>query len=251
MGGEIFRGVKQWELTPGVKFPVFYYDNTSLSAMYTAATSEVKKLLPHPDMRLIEVFPGRCIAAFTAFEYRDTDIGPYNEFSIAFPIAFRKRPAPGVTVALQMRRASYSVYIWQLPVTTEIARKGGVEFYGYPKFLADITFDKGPDSVTCRLAEQGREILSLEGKVLPTQGRKKQSYLTYSVIDDVPITGRALIDALEFARSLDGTGATLTLGDHPIADTLRHLGLSARPMMYEYSPVTEAILFAGKNLLDA
>ena len=68
----------------GMRFkqPVFYYDNTSLTAVYTASTRRVRRLLPHPAMNPIEMFPGRCMVAFTAYEYRKTDIGPYNEFSM-------------------------------------------------------------------------------------------------------------------------------------------------------------------------
>jgi len=51
-------------------------------AVYTASTRRVRRLLPHPAMNPIEMFPGRCMVAFTAYEYRKTDIGPYNEFSI-------------------------------------------------------------------------------------------------------------------------------------------------------------------------
>lgn len=29
-----------------------------------------------------------------------------------------------------------SVYVWQLPVTTELTRRESVDQYGYPKFLA-------------------------------------------------------------------------------------------------------------------
>ncbi|MDT8273865.1 MAG: hypothetical protein RRA35_11815, partial [Desulfomonilia bacterium] len=66
-----------------VKLPIFYYDNTAMSAIYTASTRQVKKLLPSDKMYPVEMFPGRSLMVFTAFEYRRTDIDPYNEFSIS------------------------------------------------------------------------------------------------------------------------------------------------------------------------
>jgi len=254
MRGELFKNIKQWEFDQaGTKFklPVFYYDNTSLTAIYTASTRKVSKLLPHPAMNPIEVFPGRCMVAFTAFEYRKTDIDPYNEFSIAFLITFGKPQVPGLTALWQLVRRCFTVYVWKLPVTTEIARFGGVELYGYPKFLADITFEKGTEWIECLLSEKGERILSLKGKVLPTTRGKIARFITYSIVDGIPVTANVVVDPLEFAQSRHAESALLQLGaNHPTAEALRQIDLSSNPAMYQFSPLTEAILFGGKNLMD-
>lgn len=254
MSGALFEGIKQWEFErEGIKgkLPVFYYDNTSLTGMYTAATQRVKDLLPHPGMRPIELYPGRCLVAFTAFEYRRTDIGPYNEFSIAFPVTLNKSQVPGLTAFWQMARRHFTVYVWQLPVTTEVARIGGVELYGYPKFLAEIRFEKGRDWIRCDLSEEGEKILTLGGKLIPTRRWKLTRFITYSVLDGIPLVANVLVDPLEFAQSRDKSAVILELGTgHPICEALGNIELSANPLVYQFSPVTEAILFGGRNLID-
>lgn len=254
MAGELFKGIKQWEFEREdlkFKLPVFYYDNTSLTAIYTASTGKIRELLPHSDMRPLEVYPGKGLVVFTAFEYRKTDIGPYNEFSIAFPIEFGTRPIPWLTPLWRMARRRVSAYVWQLPVTTEIARMGGVELYGYPKFLADITFKKGGDWMACTLSENGQKILSLRGERLPTQRGKISRVLTYSMIDGIPLVANVLIDPIEFAESRKKDSAILELGTgHPIANTLRGMDLSGALVGYQYCPMTQAVLFAGRNLAD-
>lgn len=254
MSGDIFEGIKQWEFERGGikgKLPVFYYDNTSLTAIYTASSNKVKGLLPHPDMRSIELYPGRCLVAFTAFEYRKTDIGPYNEFSIAFPITFRKRQIPGLTAFLQTTRRYISAYIWQLPVTTEIARAGGVELYGYPKFLADITFEKEKEWMACTLEEKGEKILSLKGNILPTVRGKISRVATYSVLDDIPLVANVVVDPIEFAQSRNRKVANLEIGTgNTICEALGKIDLSQTPIMYQFCPLTQAILFGGRNLID-
>lgn len=254
MRGDLFKGIKQWEFEQAgrkFKLPVFYYDNTSVTAIYTAATKRVRDLLPHPAMNPIEMVPGRCMVAFTAFEYRRTDIDPYNEFSIAFLIAFDKAQIPGITALRQMMRRCFTAYVWKLPVTTEIARFGGVELYGYPKFLADITFKRSRDWIECRLSEGGENILNLKGKILPTARGKITRFITYSIIEGIPVTANVVVDPMEFAQSRDSHAAILELGTkHPIATALKEIRLSAGPVMYQFSPVTEAILFGGKNLMD-
>lgn len=254
MSGEIFKGIMQWEFDwqgMKAKVPVFYYDNTSMTAIFTASTAAVKKLLPHNAMRPIEMFPGRCLAAFTAFEYRNSDIDPYNEFSISFLTAFNKTPIPALTIGRQLLRRTFTAFVWQLPVTTEIARIGGVDLYGYPKFIGDIVFKREKDWLECRLSEKGEHILTLRGKALPTSKGKRVRYITYSVKDGIPLTANVYVDPLEFAQSFSGASASLELGTgHPISKSLGEIGLSKKPTMYQYSPANEAILFAGRNLID-
>ena len=254
MNDDFFSGIKQWEFNwreMKGKLPVFYYDTTSLTAIYTASTRKVKKLLPHAQMNPIEIFPGKCLVAFTAFEYRKTDIDPYNEFSIAFLIRFNKPQIPFFTAFTQMYRRRITAYVWKLPVTTEIARVGGVDLYGYPKFIADIKFQKENEQITCHLSESGEKILSLRGKVLPTKKEKISKINTYSIIDNIPLIANIFINPLEMAQTNDKQAAVLEIGlDHSICINLRNIGLSATPIQYQYSPLNQAILFAGRNLMD-
>ena len=254
MSHEFFEGVKQWEFNLGelrFKLPVFYYDTTTITAIYTASTTRVKALLPLPQMKPIELSPGKCLVAFTAFEYRETDINPYNEFAIAFLVTFDKPQIPFLTSALQMYQRRMTAYVWQLPVTTEIARVGGVELYGFPKFIADIEFEKEADRLACHLYENGNKILSLRGKALPVARGKNSRIVTYSNIGDIPLVTNIHINQLEFAESRDKQAATLEIGsDHKICEDLHKIGLSQTPVVYQYSPLNQAILFAGRNLMD-
>ena len=255
MNSEFFTGIKQWEFERQgaiARLPVFYYDNTSLTAIYTAATPKVKALLPHASMQPIELYPGRCLVAFTAFEYRKTDIDPYNEFSIAFLVSFGRPQIPGLTAAWQMLNKRFTAYVWQLPVTTEIARAGGVELYGYPKFLARIDFRRESGWLTCDLAEGDKKILSLRGQELPTSRGRINRFVTYSIMDGISLVANVLVNPLEYGETRNGNAAELILGpEHPIAAALRKIGLSPKPMLYQYSAKTEAILFGGRNLIDS
>jgi len=95
-------------------------------------------------------------------------------------------------------------------------------------------------------------VLSLKGKVLPTAEGKLTRMVIYSLIDDVSIVANFVVDPLEFAQSLDNQAAVLRLGEnHPVARTLQEIELSRSPVMYQYGPSMQAILFAGKNLMDA
>ncbi|MDR2852314.1 MAG: acetoacetate decarboxylase family protein [Burkholderiaceae bacterium] len=231
--------------------PVFYYDNTSMTAAFTAATKKVRALLPDPDMRLVEFRPGRCVAVISCFEYRDSDIDPYNEVSMAFLISHGRRSLPAVKLLKGLYDSCFEAYVWKLPVTTEIARWGGVELYGFPKFVADIHFTRTAGTMACRLACDNQHILTLEGKVLKTSPRKKPlRYRAYSVKDGLPLCANVYTSAREFAQSMLPNSARLTLGEHEIGRTLRNLDLAKMPLMYQYSPINEVSLFGPRNLMD-
>lgn len=254
MRGNFFEGIQQEEIElqgRKGKMPIFYYDNTSFAAMFTASTVKVRSFLPHSDMTPIEVFPGRCLMAFMAFEYRKSDLGPYNEFCIAVGVTFRKGQIPLATVTSQLLRRSLSAYIWRLPVTTEIARIAGVDLYGYPKFIADIDFHREPGRIRCSLADKGKKILSLSGKTLPAGVGKRLEYTTWSIKDGSPLRTRILVNPIEFSQSMSRDAARLEIGTgHPICEELKSIGLSEKPILYQYSPVTESILFAGEDVAD-
>ncbi len=259
MRGDIFKGIMQWEFPQTAKhirkktfkLPVFYYDTTSMTAIYTASTATVKKFMPHPDLYPLELTPGRCMIAFSAFEYRKTDIGPYNEFSIAVLVTRGKKGIPGLSALGQMRRKCFHAWVWHLPVTTEIARYGGVELYGYPKFLAGIAFKRSGAFLECELTEGKKRILTLKGPVLPVKYGGRVQMKTYPVRNGVLLCGNVCIDNIEFAEARGGKGVELRTGaDHPICRELSAIDLGRSAVVYQYSPVNEGILFGPRNLID-
>ena len=72
-----------------------------------------------------------------------------------------------------------------------------------------------------------------------------------SNIEDIPLVTNIHINQLEFAESRGKQAATLEIGsDHKICEDLHKIGLSQTPVVYQYSPLNQAILFAGRNLMD-
>ncbi|HOD72749.1 MAG TPA: acetoacetate decarboxylase family protein [Deltaproteobacteria bacterium] len=247
-----FQGLDQLEnLEYDVRLPIFYYDNTAMTAIYTASTAKMKKYLPSAEMHPVEMFPGRCLIAFSAFEYRSTDIDPYNEFSITGIISYGKRQVPGLTSSRYMLRNCFTAYILHLPVTSERARRGGFELAGYPKFLADISFSQGNGFTTCTVAENGKRILSLRGKKIGTSQGRLTKFILYTVKNGIPLKANLYVNPLQFRQAMGLGKASLDIaGGHPICDHLKGLGLSRWPVMYQYMPSYQAILFNSKNIID-
>jgi hypothetical protein len=162
-------------------FPVFYHDVRFIIATFTAKITALRKLLPHPKLKPIQILPGVAMLGIAAFEYRDTSAGPYNENAITvlvkFPTGFTM---PGLFAIKMMRKRLFPVYVHHLLVTMEIALKLGIHFYNYPKFLAKITFEDRDETLEVTLKENDDLILKLLAKKLKLKRSAGFEFHTYS-----------------------------------------------------------------------
>ncbi len=255
MKGELFKGLAQLELQDRTgysgKLPVFYPEVSSLAVALTASTKRVRELLPHPAMHPVELYPGRCLVGISAFEYRVCDIDPYNELSISFPVTVGRRAIPGLHLLASLARRTFAAYVWQLPVTTERARYGGVELYGFPKFLAEITIKSDGGWVEATLGIEGRRILAVRVRQGPTRPGKRIRYRAYTVKDGVPLVANVLTLPHQAFESMDSSEGALELGSgHPICERLGSLDLGAKPLLSQHFPECESVLFGPRNLVD-
>ncbi len=239
------REVTLAELNVKVRVPIFYEDTTSMNAVFTASTERVAELLPHADLHPVELRRGRCLLSLTAFEYRRSGLGVYNEVAIAAPVAFGRRAVRVLEAIVAVARHAFSLHIFHLPVTTELARVGGVEVYGYPKFLADIAFTRSQGRLACMLAEGGERILTLAGDDLGRYGPRRLHVTTWSMKGETLLRTAIEFDQLEFGETLRRSAATLELGsEHRLARQLASLDLDPRPLLLQMSPRGRSILFA-------
>ena len=210
-----------------IDFPILYYDLRAINTVFTVETGNLKKILPHPNFKPIELWPGTAMLAIAAFEYLDTSIGPYNEIGIAIPIKFPPGFVFPIFSALPMMfKNSFSVYVHHLLVTTEIAYQGGVHFYNYPKFLSEIIFQDQNDNLDVTLKEKGDLILKIRAKKLDLKKSARSESHTYSIKDNVVM--HSIIEgwAPRFGMMMMGNMAELELGNHPISKELSALSLS-------------------------
>lgn len=249
---DFFKGIYQWpnrEYDVGI--PIFYYDCSSMTAIYTASTRLVKRHVPADDLHPVEVFPGRCLVTVSAFEYRDSDIGPYNEFSVAVMVRHGKRPLPLLPVLSSMVRQCFHVYILTLPVTSERARRGGVELGGYPKFLAGIEFQKSETVTECRLSIKKNRVVTMRGKTLRTSGFGKIKYVMYTCLNGCLVNSIMHVNPRRFAQSFDKGSAVVEVGGgHPVSDLLSGIQMGEKPLLYQSMPSFEAILCGTENIID-
>ncbi len=213
-----------------VAVPVVVRDATSMSAMFVVSARAARRLIPHPQLHVPEVVPGRALCVIAGIEYRDNDLGQYNEVSVAFFVKHGgDRPVPFFGTIAGFWRREIGVYIHRLPVTTSFSRDAGRDIWGFPKTVDRIDFQDEGDRRACTLAVDGVHVLTLS---VARGGRRR--------VKDMPQDVYACRDGVLWktpstmggdAVGMRFGGARLTLGDHAIAAELRSLGLPKRALM--------------------
>lgn len=250
---EFFKGVVQIDADlegESVKVPVFYYDTSAITGIFLAKMSKIKTFLPKKEYHPLPVMPGIGVIAITCFNYRDTDIRPYNEISISIPMVYKTCAGlPGIKILSSLRRNEFHVYVHHLPVTTKVALDGGVMLYNLPKFIANIEFEDTGSEIHVKLEEKGELILKIAAKKISAKQSKILRYVIYPVKENFAQHADILLNATEFGLTFTPGCLKLELGEnHRIAKELGEAIIWKSPILYQYLPKLQAILYPPSRL---
>jgi len=212
-----------------VEFPLLYTDATATSVFYAVDPKKAATLLSPHRLSPVRTFGGRALLAISWFEYRATSIGPYNELGISLlsTPGLRFPRMPLLRVLAGDPRLAF--FVLHLPVTTEIARAGGVEVYGYPKTLAELPIEWDERAMKAALLDAGRTVLEMDVPLTRGLSVDLIDLSTYSVLDGHLM--RTVVPTDCRARLFRSPRASLAWKepDHPIARTLAALEPGPRP----------------------
>ncbi len=207
-----------------VTLPAVVRDAANGSVMYMVPADAAAKLVPDA-FEVVEAAPGQTQCTIVIVDYKDNDLGDYDEVGIVFFVRPKGQPD-----------AEMGSYIYKLPVNQSFTCEAGCRIWGFPKSVETIDFNYGDASATCRLEMGGQHVLTL---TVPRGGdgeTPESEAVGYTVIEGVP-------HSLTFTRggrgektTPGGEGVALELGDHEIATELRALGLeTAAPLLSAWS----------------
>jgi hypothetical protein len=198
-----------------VTLPVEVREARVAAAPFLVPAPAAQQIVDPTGLEVRRLPAGRAVCSLAFIDYRDNDLGQYHEVAVAFLV----RPHDG--------SKGVGAYIHQLPVDGEFTCEAGRTIWGFPKFIAEAPITERDGRRSVQLHESGRSILALTvaRRPLPMPGREATAN-AYSFLDGVlrctPWTVRPT-----GVRGGPG-GAQLELGDHPIAEELRTLGLPKR-----------------------
>lgn len=240
--GDWLRG--RFSNVDGIPFrmPVSTKHSPALLAGFTIDPGAAASLLPGQ-----ELFPGRImrrgLLILTVVDYTDTTIGRYIELCVGILVTRGRRRAPSLLPTILRSAFGTGVYIYDLPVSTEISVKGGLGIWGMPKHRASLDFLVGSDVVSSQYDLDGQLALRID---VPRRSRAALPMRATSVgygqfrglltKSSLSFRGRA---GISFRP---GSGARLLLGDHPRMDPIKRLGIDPRPLFTGFVPSAAGIL---------
>ncbi len=230
-----------------VSLPVEVRDAMAVSALFLVPTRAARDIVSHPRLQLLELLPGRAVCVLAAVEYRDNDLGCYNEFAVNFfvrPGVERPLPLLGLLAAFRARAAG--VYIHWLPVTTSFSRDAGRDIWGFPKTVDEIAFRDANGWRQCSVAVQGTHVLTFSVR---RGGRGRLSEMpqdAFAVRDGVLYRTPSVMSGDGVGTRLGG--ARLVLGEHPRAAELRALGFPRRALVSTFTAHMRASFEAPERL---
>lgn len=217
-----------------VDLPICYYDSSAVINLFTTDKEEVKRRLEGTGLEPINIL-GSPLVAVICFEYRDTEIGPYNEVVIAvatrpYKKSLKKRTLTDLFRSLKNKQSG--IYAIDLPVSKSLPCAAGIEIWGFPKIVAPIKFQLNNRSFSCSVndADGATNIMRLSGTSFPFLTLPSIDTIIYTIKQRIPL--RTLLKVRGKFRLRNSSFLKLTVGtsDHPVANNLRKLGLDgARP----------------------
>lgn len=213
-----------------IRFPVEVRDASSGAATFLVPSSAATRLIP-AEFEIAEILPGRGICSLAMVDYKDNDLGDYNEFAMGFMVVPKGSRAsiPYLGTIIDLMKGRLATHITHMPVDQSFTRDAGAMIWGYPKTVQQIDIEPLGTRARARLVYDGEHALTL---TLPRGGTHTvadSSIATLSMIEGVPhrTTASQRIDGMGFRIG----GAKIELGTGRIADELRSLGFPKRALM--------------------
>lgn len=228
-----------------VELPILYLRDDHFALMYTVDYGRARDLLPTKYLHPVVTLGGRALVAIAAFNFLATSIGSYGEVGVVLFVVHGKKPIPLIPAIRESRYAGFGSVVLHLPVTRIIARDSGKCIWGYPKFCTDMKFTIKPEFKQVELSESGQHILTMR---VPNRGGlavETRDMVTYTVKGDELVRTR-IRQLGTYRQCIRPSDAMLQLGNHPMADMLRSLDISKKPLISRCFLERSAILPAGE-----
>jgi hypothetical protein len=217
-----------------VALPIRYVDNRCLAATFLTDLDRAARILEGTGLQAVPQEDGKAVVLFLCWEYRQTDIGPYNEVAVTVLAVAPHDPIP-------------AIYVADLPVTTEVANRAGQELWGYNKFVTDIEINGDGKHFSTVVHDPHKGLIAtLEGTRGASVPVPPSDIYSFSQLQTKLI--KTFVQVPTPWHASGGEGFLLTVGKstHRMAANLRTLGLDgAHPVLVQYADPFQSLLFPG------
>ena len=214
-----------------ISFPVVVSDASMLMNGFLVNAKAAQELLEGTGFRVVEMFPGKAILQLLAVDYKENDLGDYNEGAIIFPVLTpgEKKPFPLFGALKRMGNGSLGNFVYRMPVDQEFTTHAGRFIWGFPKWVSRVDIEFGPDVARGTFIDEDELVYSIAAKSGGDNTPKEQRAASLAIRDGKAWKTYGTNNSSGLTFSLGGEAPDI--GDsHPLAKELRSLGLPKKPM---------------------
>ena len=214
-----------------IEFPVRVRESRMLMNAFLVDAGIARQMLAGIGVQVVELWPGKAILQLIGVDYRENDLGDYNEGAINFVVTApgEPKPFPFLGAMAGVARGTLSNFVYRMPVDQEFTTHAGRFIWGFPKWVTRIDIDFDQERAHCSVIDEGELVYSIHAK---TGGSAEQKE---SLSASIAVRGR---QAWKTLGTRSGKGVTFRLGgteptigeSHPLSTQLRLLGLPKRPL---------------------
>jgi hypothetical protein len=219
-----------------ITFPMPVPELHVATALFSVPRDAAAALLPGDAFEITETAPGEANLVIAACKYVDNPWGDYDEVNLG--VMARPRGADAATGG---------TFVWRMPENQTFTCTAGNLVMGFPKTVEDIDVVTTDDDVAFRLSSNGVHALTIAMPRVPTPDEPPALLAaeTYSYLDGI---AHATTLEMDLGAQVDPGAVRIELGDGPIADELRSLGLPATPILATWGESLGAVFHAARPL---
>lgn len=225
LGEELYRIDGQ-----DVSLPVQVRKAANAFATFLVDAKAAQAWIADSGLQVAEILPGKTIMQLIGVDYQDNDLGDYNEAGISFYVLEpgAKKGLPIIGGLRAMMKGQIGNYIHRLPVDQPFTMHAGRYIWGFPKWVSQVDVKQTDKQFETSWTDNGQHVFTFRCKAGGTSSMKdqKQPSMAYRCGKLYKTMGIANGEGVTFSLG----GEKPELGDHPIADELRKLGLPKKPL---------------------
>ncbi|MBI2475811.1 MAG: hypothetical protein HYV67_01035 [Candidatus Taylorbacteria bacterium] len=232
-----------------IDIPMIYEDASAVMCLMLVDIKKVINFIHNKRAKPVSVFMGKTLLAINVFEYRESAVGAFNEFTFSVPIMMDgKFNIPILPLIFDQRFSKLGFYVIQLGASNDLGRKHIEDIWGYPTYKNNLNISLTQDNgrLTSTIKENNDNILTIS-ESLPKNSKfkfQRKRFNTYFMCNKE--LRHVELNTLLFCKTWIGNrDFKITIGDHEIGNILNELGIEKKIATVFYP---NAVEIAGKAI---
>ncbi len=202
----------------------YYRFRNCIGAFFEMPTADARRILPS-HLQPMELQHTRSILAVMAFDFTDSEVGPYEELVLSVIVP------PAVVAGKPLPRAAFYPFI--VGTSTEVSRRHAMERWHLPHYMNDISvaFDQSDGQMEVRAREGDRPVLD----VMVTEYHYEPArnfYNAFMVDGDARFKVNIYMEAPHSEHEEER--GSITLYEHPMTEPLSIADVATYPFREQW-----------------